>query len=99
MLGQSENSNYLIKRVQMANYTFFKEIESFNLDCYNAYMGWIGNKSMKIYTDESFESFYLYDEVCDKLFEFLADSRKLKSSEEYDKVIRSYHMSNFAKSN
>jgi hypothetical protein len=77
----------------MTDYTFFKEIESFNLDHYNAYIGWIGNKSIKICTDENFERFYLYDEVFDKLFEISADSRKLKSSEEYDKAILAYHNS------
>ena len=74
-------------------YTFTREIENFRLDDYNAHLGWISPEitTIKIYSRPKHSFFYLHDEVQDRLFEFSADEpKKLKSAEEYNKVVEAY---------
>ncbi|MCF2496123.1 hypothetical protein [Dyadobacter chenhuakuii] len=72
---------------------FIREIEKFNPDLYIAHLGWVamGITTIKIYSKFNSMLFYLHDEVQDRLFEFSAeDPKKLKSAEEYKKVIQAY---------
>jgi hypothetical protein len=79
--------------MSLYGYTFIKEIEKFNIDSYVPHLGWLKPRIMtlKIYSRSGSLSFYLHDEITDRLFEFSADDpKKLKSSEEYEKVVRVY---------
>ncbi len=79
--------------MSLYGYRFIKEVEKFNLDIYIPHLGWIGAKvkTLKIYTRDGSTSFFLHDETREKMYEFSAvDPKRLKDSEEYEKVIRAY---------
>ncbi|MCF2501379.1 hypothetical protein [Dyadobacter chenhuakuii] len=75
----------------MTDYIFSREIKRFKLDDYTPYMGWLGNKTHKIYTHKDLLSFFVYDEFTDRLFEFeLADREKLNKATIYDCLVNAY---------
>jgi hypothetical protein len=75
----------------MTDYQFIGEIRKFKLDHYVPYMGWIGNKPQKIYTNKDPLSFFLYDESIDRLFEFaLSDQIKLNKVTIYNCLVTAY---------
>jgi hypothetical protein len=74
-------------------YHFLREIEKFNLDLYDAHLGWISPyfTAYKIYSKPDTKLFYLHDEAQGKLFEFSAERPDmLKSAEEYHSVVHAY---------
>jgi hypothetical protein len=77
----------------MSDYTFIREIEKFDIDDYTAHLGWIAPKinTIKIYHDPGLGSFYLHNEVSNRLFMFTAkEPKKLNSQVEYQKVVELY---------
>ncbi|MCF0061336.1 hypothetical protein MUK70_19035 [Dyadobacter chenwenxiniae] len=79
----------------LEGYHFIREIEKFNTDSYIPHLGWIATTitTLKIYSRFDSPFFYLHDEVQDRLSEFLTeDPKKLKSKQEYDKVMKAYHI-------
>ena len=75
----------------MKDFQFIGEIKKFKLDHYVPYMGWIGNKQHKIYTQEDSLSFFVYDESTSRLFEFvLSDQKELNKASIYDCLVYTY---------
>jgi hypothetical protein len=72
-----------------AMYTF-QEILNFNLDTYMPHIGWVGNKPLKIYSQDGLQNYFLHDERSDRLFEFSTGGDRLKSREDCDRVVSQY---------
>lgn len=69
----------------------FLEISHFNLDNFAPYMGWIGAKPVKIYTNENTTCYYLYEEESDRLFQLHLtgmDSNNMKF--QYGQAVQEY---------
>lgn len=74
----------------MAGYNFLQEMQDFQLDNFIPHMGWIGEKRIKIYTNEA-DCFYLYDEMEGRMFEFEYKSESVaKHLVRYDQVVQDY---------
>ncbi|MGX5853778.1 hypothetical protein ACWKW6_09055 [Dyadobacter jiangsuensis] len=55
------------------------------------HIGWIGEKRIKIYTNEAADCFYLHDEMEGRMFEFECNSQSVgKHLVRYDQVLQDY---------
>lgn len=76
-----------------SDYTFTGQVENFDINDYIAHLGWRAAKinDLKIYTLPGSSSYYLHDEVIDRLFEFdTVYPEKLHSEQEYECVVKAY---------
>jgi hypothetical protein len=74
----------------MHEYKFLGEITDFDLKHYVGLIGWIGDKPQKIYTTEDRKSFFLHDELTDRLFQFEAELTSFEGFGQYERVIEAY---------
>jgi len=79
--------------MSLYGYTFLAEVEDFDIEDYIEYMDWLSaaGRHIRIYIKEGSISFYLHDELKDRLFQFSAlDPSKLKTKEAFEDVVKTY---------
>lgn len=74
-------------------YTFLKEVEKFNIDTYIPHLVWVEARpaTLKIYTRIRSISYFLHDEVSDRLYEFsVTPGKKLNNEKEFQNVLKAF---------
>lgn len=79
--------------MSLYGYTFLQEVTDFNIDSYVQHLAWVDAKpaTLKIYSKDRSLSYFLHDEISNRLFEFYATpGKKLNNEQEHENVLRTY---------